>query len=472
MTRELVRLGAAELAGLLLRGEVKPSEAVEASIARIEAVDTKLNALPVHCFDRARAQARRLDTTPPTQRGVLGGMPIVVKDNNDVGGVVTSGGTAIFRDRLPVASDRTIALLEKNGAIPVAKANLSELGGANTTNRLLGTTLHPMDLSLSCGGSSGGSAVAVATGQVWVAHGNDVGGSLRIPPAFAGITGLRPTPGRVPRLATRDPFDPVMVDGPLARNVEDLALMFDAMVGLDAGDPMSAPSPDAPFLPAARAPLNKPARVAISASPGGLPVAREIRDAMDRLASQLAAGGMQVKAAEPACDGARDHVAVLRGEAYALSWESLYHQLPREAFTPEVQGDIERGFTQPPERVRTAHRWRNDLARRVAAFWTDHDFFICPATQAMPFPVGDVYVRAIDGEPMRHYTDWITIDYMWSLVGCPLIALPVRTGAEGRGLPIGVQVMGPPRSEAALFAFGAWWEREICAPAQVIDPRI
>ena len=180
---------------------------------------------------------------------------------------------------------------------------------------------------------------------------------------------------------------------------------------------------------------------------------------------------MQVKAAEPACEGARDHLPVLRGEAYALTWENLYRQLPHDAFTPDVLGDIERGLTQAPERVRTAHRWRNELARRVSAFWADHDFFVCPATQAMPFPVEEVYVRDIDGEPMRHYTDWITIDYLWSLAGCPLMALPVRTGTQGKGLPIGVQVMGPPRSEAALFAFGAWWEREICAPAQVIDPR-
>jgi amidase len=465
MKDELVRLAAAQVVDLLHAGQLRPIDLVEASIARIEAVDGAVNALPARCFDRARAQAAALADAP--SRGVLGGLPIVVKDNNDVGGVPTTGGTPIFQGRVPPASDRTIAQLERQGAIPVAKANLSELGGANTTNRVFGATRHPLAPQLTCGGSSGGSAVAVATGQVWVAHGNDVGGSLRIPPAFCGIAGLRPTPGRVPRHALREPFDPVMVDGPLARNVEDLALLFDAMVGFDPADPMSTPSPDAPFRAAARSPV-RPARVAVSAAPGGLPVEREIRDAFQAMVARLSAAGVQVRDAEPGCAGAREAVAVLRGDAYAMTWESLYRKLPADAFTPEVRGDIERGLAQPPERLRAARRWRNALAQATAAFWSAHDFFICPATQAMPFPVEQGWPREVDGEPMAHYTDWFTIAYVWSLVGCPLLALPLGRGPSG--LPIGVQVMGPPRSEAQLLALGAWWEREVCPPARVADP--
>lgn len=464
--KELVRLSAARVADMLHAGEVTPVDLVEASIARIEATDHVVNALPVRCFERAREQARAM--TKGRRHGVLGGLPIVVKDNNDVGGVGTSGGTAIFKDRVPPVSDRTIAHMEREGAIPMAKANLSELGGANTTNRLFGATKHPRNPALTCGGSSGGSAVAVATGQVWVAHGNDVGGSLRIPPGFCGIAGLRPTPGRVVRKALCDPFDTIMVDGPLARSVEDLGLLFDAMVGFDPADPLSAPSPDAPFRASARTPAAPTGRIAVSATPGGLPVDAAIREAFARMVFTLGAAGLRVHEAEPECAGAREQIAVLRGDAYATTWEPLLETLPGDAFTAEVRGDIERGLRQAPEALRAAQRWRTQLARRVGDFWKDHDFFICPSTQAMPFPFGERYPRVIDGEPMTTYFDWITIDYMWSLVGCPLLALPI--GATANGLPVGVQIMGPPRSEARLLAFGAWWEREVYPPAQVINP--
>jgi amidase len=466
MTDELVRLGAARVVDLLLAGELRPEEVVEAAIARIEAVDSIVNALPARCFDRAREQARALGRS--NARGVLGGLPIVVKDNNDVGGVPTTGGTAIFRDRVPPVSDRTIAQLERQGAIPLAKSNLSELGGANTTNRLFGTTLHPMDPRLTCGGSSGGSAVAVATGQVWVAHGNDVGGSLRIPPAFCGVAGLRPTPGRIPRKALAEPFDTIMVDGPIARSVEDLALLFDAMVAHDPGDPLSAPSPDAPFRPAARAPQRPAGRIALCAAPGGLPVEREIRDAFEGLARRLAAAGADTVAAQPACEGAHDAIAALRGDAYATTWEAMLGRLPADAFTAQVRGDIVRGLTQEPAALRASRRWRDELARGVARFWDTHEFFLCPATQAMPFPAEQMHPATIDGVPSASYFHWFTIAYVWSLVGCPVLALPLGRGASG--LPIGVQIMGPPRSEAQLLAFGAWWEREICPPAEVIDP--
>jgi amidase len=420
----------------------------------------------VRCFERAREQARAIDALPV--RPPLGGIPIVVKDNNDVGGVATSGGTAIFKDRMAAASDRTVARMEGHGAIPMAKANLSELGGANTTNRLFGTTLNPRDPRLTCGGSSGGSAVAVATGQVWLAHGNDVGGSLRIPPAFCGITGLRPTPGRIVRKAMCDPFDTIMVDGPLARSVEDLGLLFDAMVGFDPADPLSAPSPDGPFLDAARQPRRARGSVAACANPGGLAVDPEIVGVFEKAMSRIAAAGVDVRRAVPSCDGARPAIAALRGEAYALAWEPWLAQLGEAAFTPEVLGDIRRGLTQDPAVLRSAQRWRVGLARDVATFWQTHSLFICPATQAMPFDARQSYPTEIAGVRMETYFDWISIDYLWSLVGCPVLAVPAGLGPSGQ--PVGLQVMGPPRSEARLLAFGAWLERELWPSATVVDP--
>lgn len=461
---ELIRMSASAVVDLLQAGQVCAAELVEASIRRIEATDAVVNALPARCFDRARAQAART----VAGASVLGGLPIVVKDNNDVGGVVTSGGTPIFKDRLPGQSDRTIAHMERNGAIPVAKSNLSELGGANTTNRLFGTTLNPRDTRLTCGGSSGGSAVAVATGQVWAAHGNDVGGSLRIPPAFCGIAGLRPTPGRIVRKALCDPFDTIMVDGPLARSVEDLGLLFDAMVGFDASDPLSMPSADGPFRGAGASPGRPSGRVAFSAAPGGLPVDGAITAVFDDAVAALARAGLRMQAAEPESTGARDAITVLRADAYATAWEPLLPTLPPDAFTPQVMGDIQRGLAQSPADLRAAQRWRTQFGRRVSAFWEDFDFFVCPATQAMPFPAEVNHPTVVAGVPMQTYFDWISIDYVWSLVACPVLALPM--GRAPDGMPVGLQVMGPPRSEAALLAFGAWLERELWPAAAVVDP--
>lgn len=466
MNDELIRLGAARVVDMLHAGDVTPLELVDAAVARIEATDGVLNALPVRCYERAREQAARLAGS----KSVLGGLPIVVKDNNDVGGVGTSGGTPIFRDRVPAQSDRIIAHLERQGAIPLAKANLSELGGANTTNRLFGATRNPRDTRLTCGGSSGGSAVAVAAGQVWAAHGNDVGGSLRIPPAFCGIAGLRPTPGRVPRKALCDPFDTIMVDGPLARNVEDLGLLFDAMVGFDAGDPLSAPSHDGPFRAAATRPVRPTARVAVCAAPGGLPVDATVAGVFEQAVARLGAAGLQVQPAQPDSTGARDAISVLRGNAYATTWELQLPGMDPEAFTPGVWGDIQRGLSQTAAQLRAAQRWRAAFAQRVSAFWDDFDFFICPATQAMPFAVEQPHPTQVAGVQMASYFDWISISYLWSLVACPVLAVPA--GLAPGGLPVGLQVMGPPRSEAALLSFGAWLERELWpAAGQVVDPR-
>lgn len=468
MTRDLVRLSAAQAVDLLQAREVSPLELVDAAIARIEATDGALNALPVRCFERAREQARRLMNNDA--RTLLRGLPIVVKDNNDVGGVGTSGGTPIFRDRVPAQSDRTIAWLERNGAIPLAKANLSELGGANTTNRLFGATRNPWNTALTCGGSSGGSAVAVATGQVWLAHGNDVGGSLRIPPAFCGVFGLRPTPGRIVRKALNDPFDLVMVDGPIARSVEDLALMFDAMVGFDARDPLSVPSPEAAFRAAARAPTRGTARVAWCATPAGLPVDARIVRVLEQAVARLAAAGLALVAASPETGTAAEvtqAIRALRADGYAQAWEPLLAQ-HRGDFTADVLGDIERGLAQDSATLRAAHRWRAGFARQVSAFFEDVGFLLCPATQALPFPVAQAWPGEIAGQALTHYADWILIDYLWSFTACPVLALPAGLVD---GLPVGMQLIGPPRSEAALLQLGAWMAQELGVPVLPVDPK-
>ena len=275
---ELIKLTATEAVACLRSKEVSPLDLVEASIKRIETFDTEVNALPIHCFDQARDQAKSLDLDRhlPNPKSLCG-LPIAVKDYNDLGGAVTTYGSPIFANNVAQTSDATIRKLESNGAIAVAKSNVPEWAGGHTFNPVNGLTRNPWDMAKSAGGSSGGSAAALASGLVWLATGNDLGGSLRTPAAFNGVVGLRPSPGRVPRGIRLPSMDTLWVEGPMARNVDDLALMLDAGVGHQIDDPLSFDHSGPSFVDV----LNKtdiPKRVAFSSDLSIVSMEKEIAE--------------------------------------------------------------------------------------------------------------------------------------------------------------------------------------------------
>src|SRR4249919_523821 len=221
---DLTSLSARGAVAALRSGEVSPRELVEAALRRIEDVDGPLNALPTLCAERALAHAEAADG-----QLALAGLPIAVKDLTDVAGVRTTYGSPIYADNVPERSDIVVERLEERGAVVIAKSNTPEFGaGGQTFNEVFGPTRNPWDTSRTCGGSSGGSAVALATRQVWLATGSDLGGSLRTPASFCSVVGLRPSPGRVARGPAELPFDTLSVEGPMARDVADSALMLDA----------------------------------------------------------------------------------------------------------------------------------------------------------------------------------------------------------------------------------------------------
>src|SRR5690606_7133121 len=233
---ELIRLTAREAVHRLSKGEVTPLELIDAAVARIEEVEPTVHALPTLCVERARDHARRLMQNRAVlqggARGWLAGLPIAIKDLNEVAGVRTTHGSPIFADHVPQKSDVVVERLEANGGVVLAKSNTPEFGaGGNTFNEVFGETLNPWNTALTCGGSSGGAAVSLATGEVWLAHGSDHGGSLRTPASFCSVVGLRPSPGRVPHGPGAYAFYDMSVNGPMARNVGDLALFLDAMAG-------------------------------------------------------------------------------------------------------------------------------------------------------------------------------------------------------------------------------------------------
>ena len=238
----LVRETACAIVGKLKSGEVTPLDLLDVLEKRIAEVDGKVNALPTLCFDRARTHATALMKKPASERGLLAGLPIPIKDLTDVAGVLTTQGSPIYKDNIPAKSDILVEHLENNGGVIYAKSNTPEFGaGANTFNEVFGPTLNPWDTSRSAAGSSGGAAVALATGTAWLAHGSDMGGRLRNPASFCGIVGMRPSIGRVAHTLVAAVDRNLGVQGPMARNVEDVALLLDAMSGEHPGDPLSLP---------------------------------------------------------------------------------------------------------------------------------------------------------------------------------------------------------------------------------------
>src|SRR3954451_15851647 len=288
MNDDLIRQDAVTLVGRLKRGELTPHDLLDALEKRIAAVNGPVNALPTLCFDRARQHADRMMKLPVAERGQLAGMPVPIKDLADVAGVRSTQGSPIFAKHIPEKSDVLVEHLEAEGGIVYAMSNTPEFGaGAQTFNEVFGATRNPWNTSRSAAGSSGGAAVALATGMAWLAHGSDMGGSLRNPASFNGIVGFRPSIGRV----AHSPKGPVDMNlsqqGPMARNVEDCALLLDAMSGEHPGDPLSLPVLPNSFLSAVRA-GNKPKRIAYSPDLGITPVDPEVAAITRKAAERFA----------------------------------------------------------------------------------------------------------------------------------------------------------------------------------------
>ena len=467
---DLYRKSATECVELLQRGEVSSAELVQASLERIESVNPAINALPCVLSDRAIKQARAIDDQRSAGEpvGVLLGLPIAVKDYNDVGGAPTTYGSPLYGNYVPEQSDATVQTLECNGAIPIAKSNVPEWAGGHTFNPVYGTTKNPWDNSKSAGGSSGGSAAALASGMISLATGNDLGGSLRTPAAFNSVVGLRPSPGVVPRGLRLQPFDTLWVEGPMARNVTDVALMLDAGAGHHHDDPLSFKSPG--LYRESITTAAKPARVAFSSDLGVVPVAREVADICEHAASQFSAVGVDVTNDIPDFSGVLDAFQTLRGILLGTMMSELLAK-HREDIAPEIVGNIELGMNVTSAQLFDAERTRWELYKQVNRFFESHDVLICPTASITPFPADQRYVEEIDGKPLNTYIDWFSITFALTMTACPVLSLPC--GFTKEGLPVAIQLMGRPRGESELLRAAYVLEQQLGIYSQLpIDPRI
>ena len=461
---ELWQLSAAEAVDKLRRAEVSPLEMVEAAVARIMAVEPHINALPIRFFDEARAQAKAFRRQPVDHPGWLAGLPIAIKDYNDVGGQLTTYGSPIFAEHRPLVDDRTIATLRANGAIPLAKSNVPEFAGSHTFNPVWGITRNPWDRTRTAGGSSGGAAAALAAHEVWLANGSCLGGSLRIPASFCGIVGFRPSAGVVPRGDGLPAFDSLWVEGPMARSVSDVALMLDAMAALSAHDPLSRPAPPDGFQASVRR-GRAPRRIGFSTNLGLRNIDPQVADVCAAAVRGFKALDCAVEGEAPDFSGAIDCFQVLR----ALMFAGVRGELipaERDRINPDIVWNIEKGLTLSGAEIIAAQRMRDALYHRLARFFDDFSLLACPTVAVPPFPVEHRFPTEIAGEKLTTYIDWMFLTFVITLTGCPAISLPC--GLTKDGLPIGLQLVGPPHSDGDLLGMARLLEEVLAFKAKVM----
>ena len=438
---ELCFLTATELAQRIRTRDVSCREVMDAHLAQIDQVNPQLNAIVTLLADRGIEQAQEADEALTRGRdvGPLHGLPIAHKDLVLTKGIRTTLGSPIFADFIPDQDEIIVERLRAAGAIAIGKTNTPEFGaGSQTYNEVFGETLNPYDPTTTCGGSSGGAAVALATGMLPIADGSDLGGSLRNPASFCNVVGFRPSPGRVPTWPHRAGWFPLVVEGPMARTVQDVALLLSVMAGPDPRVPIANSVSSELFLQ----PLERSfadTRIAWSPTLGGLPVDARVTDVLEGKRSVFADLGCAVEEATPDFQDADEAFRVWRAWYFDLALGELLAE-HRDQMKDTVIWNIEEGAKLTGPQIGRAEKKRTALYHRVREFMEQYEFLILPVSQVPPFDVKQRYVTEINGVQMETYLDWMRSCYYISVTGLPAISVPC--GFTPEGLPVGVQIVG------------------------------
>ena len=421
--------------------ELSAREVLEAHLDQVERVNPKVNAIVTLVAEQALERAADADEALARgdDVGPLHGIPVAHKDMVLTKGIRTTFGSPIFKDLVPDEDALIVERLSNAGAITVGKTNTPEFGaGSQTYNEVFGETLNPYDTTKTCGGSSGGAAVALACGMVPLAGGSDMGGSLRNPANFCNMVGLRPSPGRVPIWPARAAWATLTVQGPMARTVQDVALLLGAIAGPDARSPISISEPGSLFSrPLARE--FRGVRVAWSRDLGGLPVDPAVTAAIDAQRHVFESLGCEIEDGEPDFADADEVFQTLRAWSFELVRGDLLADHRRQ-MKETVVWNIEQGQRLSGPDIGRAEVKRTALFHRVRAFMETHEFLVLPVNQVPPFPVEQRYVDQINGVKMDTYIDWMKSCYYITVVGLPAISVPC--GFTPDGLPVGVQIVG------------------------------
>ncbi len=449
---EIYQLTATQLATAIRSQQVKSVDAVAACFSQIERHNPHLNAFITLCREQAEQAAIAADQA--VQRGeplgMLHGIPITIKDLTATAGIRTTYGSPLYQNHVPTVSDLCVTRLQAAGAIIIGKTSVPPFGfGTGTENPLIGKTRNPYDLTRSCGDSSGGAAVAVATGMGYLSQGNDLGGSVRTPASFCGIVGLRPSIGRIPRSPKPLLWESLITDGCMTRTVEDAALMLAAMAGYDARDPVAIAQSNW-VVPPFNVTEHPKTRVGFSSDLGIAIVDAEVERVFLGAIERLQAAGITACSAHPNCTDAQPTFETLRA---ALIFQLYGHYIEKhpEALSATMRWEIEQGIGISANAYLAAEAQRGRIYRRFLEFFENYDILAIPTASVPPFPVDQEAALEVNDQSLRNIIDYLVLTYTVSLSGLPALSLPC--GWTRSGLPIGMQLVGKPHGEAALLDF-------------------
>lgn len=460
---------ATELAAKIATKDLSSREVVQAHLEQIDAVNPELNAIVTLDPEGALTAAAEADEKLASgeEIGPLHGLPTAYKDLHFTKGMRTTMGSPIFADQVPDFNTLIVDRMESAGAIRVGKTNTPEWGlGSQTFNAVFGATKNPYDLTKTCGGSSGGAAVALAAGMIPLAEGSDMGGSLRNPASFCNVAGFRTSGGRVPVWPSSIGWSDFGIHGPMARTVADLALMLTAIAGADRRVPNSLPGSPSSFGRDLTRDM-KGVRIAWSPRLGDLPVASEVVAVMEANRSVFESLGCEVVDADPDLAGADEVFQTIRAFEHEVGLGQLLDNHP-EALKDTARWNIELGRSLSGPAVGAAQKKRTEIFGKFSDFLTEFDFLVCPVSQVAPFPVETEWISEIDGVQMETYIDWMKSCCRITVTGHPALSVPA--GFTPGGLPVGIQIVGSHLDDFGVLQFGYAFEQ--ANPAGQTRPKL
>jgi len=451
-------LSATEIASRVAARKLSPVEVVKTALARVAELNPRLNAI-VTLNERALDDAGELEQRIARGESVgrLAGVPVGIKDVTQVAGIRTTFGSPLYADHVPEEDALIVRRLRAAGAIILGKTNTPEFAaGGNTWNDVFGRTRNPWDPGKSAGGSTGGGAVALATGMIALAEGTDLGGSLRIPASFCGVVGLRPSLGLVPTVPTDFVWDTLQVSGGMARTAEDVALMLQATAGPTLHYPFAQPPVAGRDFVAAVHQGPKPGlRVAYCADIAGIGVDPQVESVCRNTAKLLARAGIELDIVDLDLSAGREAFLALRGHWFA-AWMSKRLDLI-EGFGANVRNNTKAGNETKGLDLGRAEGIRGRIWQQFREFFQRYDHLLTPTMAVPPFPVEQNYPEMVAGKKMKTYVDWLAPTFVLSLTGLPVASVPC--GLDRDGMPVGMQIVGRPLGEEAVLALAARLER-------------
>lgn len=446
-----------QLAALRQRS-LSARELMQATLDRIEAVNPAVNAVvsldPQRAMEAAAGADERLVRQGPD--GPLHGLPFAHKDTHVTAGIRTTHGSPLHIDDVPAQDELVVARVRQAGALAIGKTNVPEFAaGSHSFNPVFGVTRNPYALHTSAGGSSGGASAALASGMLSLADGSDMGGSLRNPASFCNVVGLRPSPGRVPSYPTALPWSTLGVQGPMARDIQDLALLLSVMAGPDDRVPIALSEPGAAFLdPAAADPATL--RVAWTEDFGGLlPVDPAVRQVLRDNVATFESLGAHVTEISPDLSGAVEAFRTVRAWQFQHNFADRIDAQP-QMFKPSVVANAQTGRELSGRDVSAAFAHQGVLFERMHQFFGAYDVLLAPVSQVPPFDVELEYPDQVEGQDQHDYLGWMASVFVISITGSPALSVP--GGFTPDGLPVGLQIIGPHRAENRVLSVGAMFE--------------